>query len=100
MEPTTDFELWIKGVELEGHEEVYSLYRSVQNCSGERGPFSVQPARGAESWLVKAPHCDQQLLLASSKARESFLSHLERTYCGDLDMEGWHSYMQSVTKSD
>ena len=99
MEPTTDFESWLDGIELEDHEEVYSLYRSVRDCD-EYGLFSVKPAHGADSWIVTASHSDQPLRLASTKARDAFLGLLERSHCGDLDMEGWYAYKQAMAKDD
>lgn len=99
MEPTTDFELWLEGIELEDHQEVYALYRSVRDCD-VYGLFSVKPARGADSWLVTASHSDEPLLLASTRAKDALLDLLERSHCGDLDMEGWYSFKQAMAKDD
>jgi hypothetical protein len=99
MEPTNDFEAWLDGVELEDNEEVYSLYRSVRDCD-EFGLFSVKPARGTDSWPLKASHIDQPLLLLSTKAKNAFLGLIEKSYCGELDMESWYSYKHAMAKGD
>ena len=97
MNPTTDFELWLNALELDDHGEVYSLYRAVKDVV-EFGIYEAVPAAGPEGrWLVNAMHVTQPLLL-TSKSREYFLKQLVDDYCGDLDMESWHSLMQEVNK--
>ena len=100
MNVTTDFQEWLANVELESHEEVYSLYRAVKDCTSF-GIFDVKPAKGSgERWIVTASSIDQSLLIASSDARTAFLQKLTRTYCGDLDMEGWYSFKHGMAKND
>ncbi|MBC2592793.1 hypothetical protein H5P28_00820 [Ruficoccus amylovorans] len=102
METITDFIAWLDGAEPEGHDEVYSLYRSVKDCKAW-GSYKTVPARGnGDRWIVTADHIDScNLLLASERAKEAFLLHLERTYCdNDLDMEGWHAFKHAMSKND
>ena len=96
---TTDFQNWLSNVDSEDHEEIYSLYHAVRDGI-ELGNFNVVLGKGAEQWIVTGLHIDSGLLLASVQARNALLSYLEREYCGDLDMEGWHSHEQAVAKED
>ena len=101
MNITTDFQKWLNAAEPEGHQEVYSLYRAVEDCSSF-GIYDVKPAKGSGGrWIVSTSHLDEGLLLASDEAREAFLLHVTRTYCDrDLDMESWYSYKHSIAKDD
>lgn len=96
---TTDFRDWLANIDGEDHEEIYSLYHAVRDGT-ESGLFSVTPGKGLEQWIVTAPHIDQGLLLASESARATFLDHLERENCSEMEMEGWHSHEQALAKED
>lgn len=100
MSITTDFQKWLKDAELEGYQEVCSLYKAVKSCSSF-DVYDVKSAKGSgDRWIVSTPHLDEGLLLASNKAKEAFLLHLTQTYCGDLDMESWCSFKHSSEKND
>lgn len=100
MDTTTDFEGWLDEVNLETHDEIYSLYRSVKDCDA-MGFFTTELARNSTTrWIVKSDTCDRSLLLASELAKNTFLMHLERTHCGELDMEGWYGYHHAMEKND
>ncbi len=100
MSTTTDFQEWLDNVELEDYEEIYSLYRAVKD-GGSFGIFSVQRARGGgERWIVTAANLDQSLLLGSADAKKTFLVHLTKAHCGEMEMEGWYSYKHSMQKDD
>jgi hypothetical protein len=100
MSTTIDFQEWLGNVELEDYEEIYSLYRAVKDATSF-GIFDVKPARGSgERWIVTASCTDQSLLIVSSDARTALLLHLTKTYCGDLDMEGWYAYKRAMAKDD
>jgi hypothetical protein len=100
MSTTTDFQEWIQNVELEDHEEVYSLYRAVKETTSF-GLFDVKAARGnGERWIVTSSSSPQSLLLASSQAQTAFLQHLTKTYCGELDMEGWYGFKRGMSRDD
>ena len=98
---TTDFQEWLAVADPEGYEEVYSLYRSVKDTTSF-GLYDVTKAKGDdEGWIVSAKHVDEKLLLASNKAKEAFLNHIEKTYCdGELEMEGWYAYKHGMSKND
>lgn len=100
MNTTTDFQEWLRSVDLEDHEEIYSLYRAVQTGT-PFGIFDVKPGRGGDDrWIVTPVSTDYSLLIASEAARDAFLQHLTRTHCGDLDMEGWYSFKHAMSKND
>ncbi|MCP5557733.1 MAG: hypothetical protein H7A55_08265 [Verrucomicrobiaceae bacterium] len=101
METTTGFESWLDGIELENHAEVYSLHRSVNECTSY-GPFTTGPVGGSSiGWIVNAFHCEQPLLLASLKAKQAFLACLIDRYCeGDVDMESWYGAKLAMAKPD
>ena len=101
MSTTTDFKEWIKGVELEDHNEIYALYKAVMDCK-PFGIYDVKPAKGLEGgWIVSAPHTDLNLLLASDAAKEAFLLHIHgMSGARELDVESWHNLMLSQQKDD
>jgi hypothetical protein len=100
MDTTLDFHKWLVGAQPEGYEEPYSLFRAVNNGTSF-GIYNVKRLKGSgDRWIVTAPHLSVGLLLASMLAKESFLLHLTRTYCRDLDMESWYGYMHSMSKND
>lgn len=99
MDTTTNFREWLASVELDGHEEVHSLYHAVRNNT-QMGSFSVKSARGDEQWIVTALHVDQRLVLVSEHARQTFLEHLRSEHCGEAEMEEWLGYEQALAKQD
>jgi hypothetical protein len=100
MEATTDYISWLYGCDLENHEEIYSLYKSIEDCC-EWGSIKTQLARGSGSrWIVTADYVDQPLLLASEKAKDAFLKHITKSFCGDMEMEGWYVCNHAMEKDD
>lgn len=101
MATITDFIDWLDGAEPEGHEEVYSLYRSVKDCDSWGVYETVKATGGGDRWMVSADNSEDSLLLASEKAKEAFLEHIENTYCdGDLEMESWYMFKHAMSKDD
>ena len=100
MAVITDFSAWLDCAELENYEEVYCLYRSVADCS-EYGLFNTQVANGKNNgWIVSASHLEESLHLCSQKAKDTFLSMIEKRFCGDMSIEGWYSYKHTMEKDD
>ena len=101
MQATTDFTEWLSGIELDDHNDIYSLYHSVEKCE-EWGGFKTVPATSAgDRWIVTYSCSDQPLLLASEKAKQAFLKHIEMTYCGDFkNIEGYYAYCHAMAKDD
>lgn len=97
---TTDFSAWLTCMDLRDYEDVYALYRSIEECD-TYGVFETQVAKGVNNgWIVKATYFDDTLHLASEKAKETFLSMIEKRYFDGLDVEGWYAYMKAMEKDD
>lgn len=101
MATITDFQEWIEQSDLdsEGYTAVYSLYRAVKGCTS-MGGFECKKSDHSEQWFVTADSSQDTLRLASEDAREYFLAYLTKTYCGELDMEGWYSFNHAMSKDD
>lgn len=100
MGAITDFDTWLNSTEY-NFEEIYSLYQSVSKTE-DWNLFSTtakQTSSGVQ-FFVKSDCCDDLLLLASEKARTTFLKHIETKYCGELDMESWYGYNYANSKND
>lgn len=96
----TDFSAWLECADLENYEEVYALYHSVADNS-DYGMFNTQVAKGDDNgWIVRASYMDDTLHLCSEKAKETFLSIIEKRYCGEMDIEGWYAYKRAEEKNE
>ncbi len=97
---TKDFSEWLICMDLSDYEDIYSLYRSVEECE-TYGSFETQIAKGSNNgWIVKATYIDESLHLASEKAKNTFLSMIEKRYFNSMDVEGWYAYMRAMEKDD
>ena len=97
---TKDFSEWLICMDLSGYEDIYSLYRSVEECE-TYGSFETQIAKGSNNgWIVKATYIDESLHLASEKAKNTFLSMIEKRYFDGFDAEGWYAYKKAMEKDD
>ena len=97
---TKDFSEWLICMDLSDYEDIYSLYRSVEECE-TYGSFETQIAKGSNNgWIVKATYIDESLHLASEKAKNTFLSMIENRYFNGMDVEGWYAYMRAMEKDD
>lgn len=95
-----DFSEWLICMDLSDYEDIYSLYRSVEECE-TYGSFETQIAKGSNNgWIVKATYLDEALHLASEKAKETFLSMIENRCFNGMDVEGWYAYMRAMEKDD
>ena len=101
MATITDFNSWLSCIDLTDYNDVYSLYRTVTDLD-EYGSFVIRKTvRGNDSaYFLKSSECDDTLMLASEKAKETFLYHLEQKFCGDMDMEGWYDFKRAMDKDD
>ena len=98
----TDFENWLSGADLKDHNDVYCLYSAVKDFD-ECGAFkcSQKETSKGNMYFVKCDYVDGELMLASDKARDYFLKHLEKTYVGDeLDIESWYNFKYSMENDD
>jgi len=102
MATITDFNAWLSGVDIEDHNEVYCIYQAVKQIE-EWGGYTCterQTSKG-EMYFLKCNYIDEILMLASDKARNAFLKHLEVTYAGeDMDIESWFYFKEAMEKND
>ena len=97
---TKDFSEWLVCMDLSDYEDIYSLYRSIEECD-TYGSFETQIAKGSNNgWIVKATYIDESLHLASEKAKNTFLSMIEKRYFNSMDVEGWYAYNKAMQKDD
>lgn len=101
METITDFSHWLSSVELEDHNDVYSLYQAVDRLE-DWGAFSISKKESHNStrYFVKCSFIDDVLLLASEKAKHAFLNQIEKKYAGEMTIEGWYGYMYAMSKDN
>lgn len=98
MGTITDFDEWLEFIDLSDFNDVYSLYRTVEDLSNW-GSFSIE--EGSENkYFLKSSECDKTLMLASEKARTAFLKKIESDHCGDLDIESYYSFRHAMEKDD
>lgn len=84
----TDFNAWLDLIEIDDHpDDIDSLLRGVSDRTNY-GLFSVTP-RGDQT-IVQADGIEDDLLLGSELARETFIRFIRRRYTGDttLTLEG------------
>ncbi|WP_052600187.1 hypothetical protein [Aureispira sp. CCB-QB1] len=102
MATTTDIAGWLDFVEPENYEEIYCIYRSV-NDADDWGAFSCTKKNSSKGnmYFLKCDYCDDTLMLASEKAKEFFLKYLSDNYVkSDLDIEGWYYLNRAMGKND
>ena len=100
MAATTDFRAWLDCQDFDDFEEIYSLYHSVLEVN-EWGIFKTVHGRKEGSYIVHSTICDDDLLLASQKAHDYFLSEIEKIYCGpEMDIESWYAVKHAMEKDD
>jgi len=95
---TTDFDEWLGEAAPEGHEEVYSLYKTVSTGEGW-GSYSTT-TRGQQRFVIGPG--GQVLVLASAKAVKAFLAKIEDEYKDDkeLDMESWYGLQRTMASDN
>jgi hypothetical protein len=101
MATITDFNTWISAADLENYNDVYCLYKSVEELN-EWGAFKTTERKTSKGkmFFVKCDYLDDVLMLASEKARNFLMTTLEKNYCGEMDMEGWYYFKYSMEKND
>lgn len=101
MSAITDFRTWLSDIDLTDYNDVWSLYHTVYDLRGYSS-FDIskkETARG-NMYFLTSVECDVPLMLASEKARQTFLSYIENTYCDDMDIEAYYAYHHSMDKDD
>lgn len=92
MPSTTDFEVWLEENEPDGYEEIYALYRSVEEREAN-GNWDV--TTNGEKTFVTGSTSTLQLL--SEKARLAFLKQVELLKTDpEMDMDSWYGFERSM----
>jgi hypothetical protein len=103
MGKSSDYNEWISKVILEGHQDVYDLYNSVNNYESV-GKFhtSKEVTNTGSEYLVKAEGNQDSLLLNSEEEKFSFLQHIadEYTDSGDGSIETWYKLKKELNNID
>jgi hypothetical protein len=90
---TSDFGQWLEGADPETSEEVYYLYSAIKN---EHDEAMWQVSRSGGQLFVKGDSCDDTLRLASDRAKQAFLDHIERTFCEGMGIESWYGFRRNL----
>lgn len=100
MTTITDFEAFLDQAEPDDHEEVYALYKAVEDCTDMTWYECVEAPNG--KWIVSSPNAEDKLLLASQQAKDAFLHLVSERYIDDQDqdIEGWYGYKRAMAKDD
>lgn len=99
METITNFETWFDEALYEcDYNDVYCLYRCVADET-DMGQFSIQKNETQKKWFVSCNGCDDKLML-TEKSRPVFLDIIEKTYCEDMDIEGYYAYYHAMERDD
>lgn len=98
MATVTDFNTWLSEAEPEGYEEIYSLYKCVEN-ENDYGIWTC--GKNNDMLFIKARHTEDTLKLASEKAKKAFLRLIFDNYVEDKEMniEMWYGYQRSMAKN-
>lgn len=98
MATITDFEGWLDQAGPETTEETYALYQCVAE-EEDYGIYRCQKGKDGKLF-VKCATGEDTLMLASDKAKQSFLSLVTKKYCNDVDIESWYGFRRAMEKDD
>jgi hypothetical protein len=90
---TTNFQECLDGAGPETPDEIYYLFQAIKNA-GDEGMWYV--SKHGNQLFVRDDNCPDTLLLASPSAKQTFLNHIERKFCGEMDMESWYGYQRNL----
>jgi hypothetical protein len=103
MEKVTDYEQWLAGVNLSGHEDVYNLYDSITNFEGS-GRFytNKEVTNDGYQYFVKVEGLPEPLFLESDEAKFAFLDYLARNYTDaeEGDVTKWYNLKKEIGRVD
>lgn len=98
MATITDFEDWLEeAIDGIDYSNVYNLYHTILD-EADYGGFQITKRNGM--WFVKSWDCEDTLMIASEKARDTLLSIIEDKYCEDMDIEGYYAFHSAMDKDD
>lgn len=101
MATITDFSAWLSCIDLSDYNDVWSLYHTVSDLS-DYSSFEIDVKKDSKGtkYFLKSVECDDTLMLASEKARQTFLSMIEASYCEGTDIEEYYAYHHYMEKDD
>lgn len=93
----SDVYKWVESLDLEGYEEIYCLYRSIEVLD-EYGLFTTRKKGG--KIFVKSSLLDEELQLNSEKQKQEMLKFIEDEYMNGMDSEGFYGFNRAMEKDD
>ena len=98
MATVTDFNTWLSEADPEGYEEIYSLYKCIEN-ENDYGIWTC--GKNNDMLFIKARHTEDTLILTSKKTKKAFLRLILDYYVEDKEMniEMWYGYQRSMAKN-
>jgi hypothetical protein len=100
MATITNFNDWLEQADPSGYEEVYALYRALEDCDAS-GIYSCIKSEKGDKWFFKGENTEDTLMLASPKAKDMFMKLIESKYGdGELDMESLYHLERNMAKDD
>jgi hypothetical protein len=103
MATHTDFKTWLSGIDIDDYNDIYCLYKAVEEQQ-EWGAFdcSKRVTSKGNMYFVSCCYMEKEILmLASDKAREYFMDHIEKTYADEgMGIEAWYQYKYAMEKND
>ncbi len=93
----SDIYKWIEQLDLEGYEEIYSLYRSIEETD-EYGMFKTY--KKGEKTFVKSDSLDEELELNNEKQKLEILKFIEDEYMNGMNSEGFYGFNKAMEKDD
>lgn len=103
---TTSFDDWLlANLDKSDYDDVWNLYHSISECTeetsdSEMGIFKTSFNRQQGKYFVTNSCGEGTLMLASDKARATFLKVIENSCCDEMDIEGWYAFHKAMEKDD
>lgn len=99
MATITDFSGWLDQADPENYEEIYSLYKAIEDIDEPQyGTFKCTKNEKTGMYFLKGDHTEDTLLLASEKARLTFIKVLDDRFKIDGSIEGWYEFHRLMEK--
>lgn len=93
----TDFNEWLDEADPDSHEEIYALFRAVEDIN-QNGMYKCWINN--KKYFVKGDHTTNTLILASEKAYYAFLKEINARFELEGDIEGWYGFKRAMAKDD
>jgi len=98
MPTTTQFQDWLDNLDETHTEEMYNLQQSIIHET-QMGSFTCSKNNGR--LFVKYLPTNETLMLSTSKAKNAFLTKLDKDYAGLFGwLEGDYYFVHAMSKND